>query len=49
MNQDEIKFFVESAKRLKKENYLEYIKIKSFLEGMERQRRQDEKRCLKSC
>lgn len=43
----EIDNFIKSAIHLKKNNYLEYIKIKSFLEGMEteRKRKENSKKC----
>ncbi|EHR1329327.1 hypothetical protein [Clostridium perfringens] len=48
MNEEqEIQNFVKNAIYLKKNNYLEYIKIKSFLEGMEMERKnkEREKKC----
>ncbi|MDM0609260.1 hypothetical protein QTH02_14180 [Clostridium perfringens] len=45
--EQEIQNFVRNAIYLKKNNYLEYIKIKSFLEGMETERKskEREKKC----
>ncbi len=48
MNEEqEIHDFVKRAINLKKNNFLEYIKIKSFLEGMEAERinKEHDKKC----
>lgn len=43
----EIDNFIKNAIYLKNNNYLEYVKIKSFLEGMEMERKnkEREKKC----